>query len=278
MTVNGKRGGGRGDADRSRNTGQESGERLSDASPKGTGQRGESPTAKWRHADDHQQALPSSASQKDREPPSAGIDSALIAAAKAGDAAAMNLLLLRLEERLDRVVRSRRTLLASILADEHDAKQEARTKLWRKLGSFRGDESSLRSWVVRVAARAITDLVRRERRLVPRTSSGPRPRVDFRTPSTEGDPAVVLNPRRDGAGAASWEERQLVRAALLALNERDGRALDLCVCQDVPYSEVAARLGLPTADAARMLCARALNRLRRQLLALRAPRKGGCRG
>ncbi|MGH9245829.1 MAG: RNA polymerase sigma factor [Acidimicrobiales bacterium] len=155
-------------------------------------------------------------------------DDSLIAAAQAGDRAALDELLRRHYDRIYAVCRR----LAANEADALDATQEALIAIVRGLSRFDG-RSAFGTWCYRVATNACLDELRRRSR---------RPRTGL--PDDEaGDERTVpsLDARVDDAVA----DRLAVDAALASLPDEFRAPVvlrDLC---QLDYAEIADVLGIP---------------------------------
>jgi len=165
----------------------------------------------------------------------AAADDALIAAAQAGDAAALDALLRRHYDRIHAICRR----LAGNAADADDATQEAVLAVVRGLPRFDG-RAAFTTWSYRVATNACLDeLRRRGRRPVPVEAVG----------DERGDPggATGAGPAADPRpGVADAVADRLEVDAALATLPIEFRApvvlRDLC---QLDYAEIAETLGIP---------------------------------
>jgi RNA polymerase sigma-70 factor (ECF subfamily) len=121
-----------------------------------------------------------------------------------------------------------------------DALQEAYVKAYRALPAFRGD-SSLGTWLYRIAYNACLDELRRSRTVVPLERVEDRP-----------DPAPAL-PERTATG-------DLLARALSTLSHEDRAAVLLVDAQGFDYDSAGEVLGVPAGTVASRL-----NRARAQL-------------
>jgi RNA polymerase sigma-70 factor (ECF subfamily) len=121
-----------------------------------------------------------------------------------------------------------------------DALQEAYVKAYRALPAFRG-ESSLGTWLYRIAYNACLDELRRSRTVVPLERVEDRP-----------DPAPAL-PERTATG-------DLLTRALSTLSHEDRAAVLLVDAQGFDYESAGEVLGVPAGTVASRL-----NRARAQL-------------
>ena len=104
-----------------------------------------------------------------------------------------------------------------MLANEHDAEeaaQDAFLALWRSIGDFRG-ESSLSTWLYRLASNACIDLMRKNRRAANdvsiETEEGTWEIADERaTPHEELERKEQLRSVREGLDALPPEYRQVL--------------------------------------------------------------------
>jgi RNA polymerase sigma-70 factor (ECF subfamily) len=171
-------------------------------------------------------------------------DSALVAAAREGDAAAFERLVGRYTDPVYRVV-------AGYLGreDAEDASQEVFIRAHQGLRGFAGD-ASFRTWIYRIAVNvALTRVGRRSRTSGARLDS-------IAEPAAGGD--------GPGDAALAEERREAVRRAVLALPEKERAVAVLRGMEGLAFEEIAGALGIkrPTAES-RMN--RAKERLRRLL-------------
>ncbi len=155
----------------------------------------------------------------DRRDPSAS-DEVLAATAAAGDADALEALLIRHADRVHRICRR----IVPDPGDALDATQEALLRVATRIGHFDG-RSAFTTWLYRVATNAALDEARRRRRR-------PRP-VPDRDLDRAG-PNPVDAPTRIDVQAALAEVPEVFRVALVLR--------DLC---DLPYEDIATILDVP---------------------------------
>jgi RNA polymerase sigma-70 factor (ECF subfamily) len=159
-------------------------------------------------------------------------DTALVAAAKAGDRDALDRLL---RKHYDRVFAVCRHLLGNP-ADAADAAQNAMISAVRGLDRFDG-HAAFGTWLYRIATNAALDELRRRAR---------RPLlVDQRA---TGDTDLVVDRAADhGAGDAygTIEDRLLVGPALATIRDDYRAAVVLRDVADLDYAEIAEVLGIP---------------------------------
>ena len=114
-----------------------------------------------------------------------------------------------------------------------DCGQEAMIRIWRSLGSYRGD-CALESWVYRIAANCCMDWLRKKKRdksvsVEPLREQGFDPADE--SPGTEEQ--VVAK-----------DERRRLREAISLLPEDQREALVMTQLEKVPYEEAARSLGV----------------------------------
>lgn len=153
-------------------------------------------------------------------------DSDLVAAARAGDRAALDALLRRHHDRIYAICRR----IAGNDADAADATQEAMISIVRRLDRFDG-RSQFTTWVYRVATNACLDELRRRKR---------------RAEPMQFEPAHEAIPREPGVAVADQVTDRLAidRAlATLPIEFRTAVVLrDLC---QLDYAEIASVLDIP---------------------------------
>ncbi|MBF6600414.1 MAG: sigma-70 family RNA polymerase sigma factor [Dehalococcoidia bacterium] len=150
----------------------------------------------------------------------------LLHRARAGDLDAFNALV-DLHQRL--VYNLCRRMLGSTSLAE-DATQEAFLSAWRHIAGCTGDR--FRPWLLRIAANACTDELRRRHRRPAISLDAPQP-ID-EAPLDVPDPA----PGPDSAVVRS-EQRRVIAAALLRLPEDQRLAVVLRDVQGLSYEEIA---------------------------------------
>jgi len=114
-----------------------------------------------------------------------------------------------------------------------DCGQEAMVRIWRNLGSYRGD-CALESWVYRIAANCCMDWLRKKKR--DRSVSMEPMREQGFDPA---DPAPGPE-----AQAAAKDERQRLREAIRQLPEEQREALVMTQLEKIPYEEAARMAGV----------------------------------
>ena len=155
-------------------------------------------------------------------------DAALVAAAQAGDRAALDALLRRHYDRVHAVCRR----IAGGSRDADDAAQEAMISIVRALDRFDG-RSAFSTWIYRIATNAALDELRRRNR---------RPGLHV-VRDDESAPEVV-----DPAAEQRYEgvvDRQAIDDALDGLAEDFRAAVVLRDVADLDYAEIAEVLQIP---------------------------------
>jgi RNA polymerase sigma-70 factor (ECF subfamily) len=164
----------------------------------------------------------------------ASAETALLAAARAGDRLALESLL---RDNYDRCYALCRRLLSDD-EDALDATQEAMIAIARGIASFDG-RSAFSTWVYRVTTNAAFDELRRRRR---------RPPADrFSQPAHGGDAVDSLPGEPAGADEVgdAVSARLTIDAALSRLSAEHRAAVVLRDMLDLEYTEIADMLGVP---------------------------------
>lgn len=194
-----------------------------------------------------------------REGPDASESMILLERARGGDRAAAEELFHRLIPKVERIVALRMGRRISELWDQDDVVQETLKDAYKGLGSFEmRHEGALCHWLATLVHNNLLDHQRRQRaakrdgkRVAPPTgSSTPLAASVFGHDSTT--PSRI-------AEAAELEER--IEQALLSLDERQRRVIELRKLCDLSFEEIAAELGLTQASSARALYSRAMSAL-----------------
>ena len=155
-----------------------------------------------------------------------------IDAARRGDLAAFNWLVLRYQTRVY-------NLCYRMLSDPDtaaDATQETFISAYRAIGRFKG--GMFRSWVLRIASNACLDMLRSQRRH-PVLSLGTAPPGhddEEVEPLQVADPDYSVDPE---AGALNAEVAQAIQDALATLPEEQRMAVVLVDVQGLSYEEAA---------------------------------------
>ena len=182
-----------------------------------------------------------------RPSPPSDTTAVLLARVRAGDARARNLLISRYLPALKRWAHGRLPTYARDIRDTGDLVQDTVIRALSHLDSFEPRrEGSFLVYLRRSVRNQIVDEIRRARRR-PGRDPLPQDLVD-RTPS----------PLEEVIGREALERYE---AALARLTENQQEAVMMRVEMGFTYPEIALALGRPSANAARMLVARALVRL-----------------
>jgi RNA polymerase sigma-70 factor, ECF subfamily len=186
-------------------------------------------------------------------PASATEEQALLDRARGGDLDAFNALV-DLHQRLVFNVCLR--MLGNRTAAE-DAAQEAFLSAYRHIDACKG--AHFRAWLLRIAANACTDELRRRQR---------RPAISLDAPQPLDAPPLDAPDPAPGpeAEALRSEQRRSIAAALLRLPEDQRLAVVLCDVQGLAYDEIAEATGV-SLGTVKSRIARAREKLRRELSA-----------
>jgi RNA polymerase sigma-70 factor (ECF subfamily) len=111
-----------------------------------------------------------------------------------------------------------------------DSAQDTFISAWRALGGFKG--GSFRSWLMRIAANACTDELRRRAR---------RPAVSLDTPPPGAEEPIDVPDAAEGpeVRALRKEHQAAIQAALLRLPADQRLAVIMCDIQGFAYDEIA---------------------------------------
>jgi RNA polymerase sigma-70 factor (ECF subfamily) len=176
-------------------------------------------------------------------------DAELLAQARRGDDEAFRLLVLRHEP----VVAATVIGMLGRGDDAEDVGQETFVRFHRALAQFR-EESSLRTYLVRIAMNLSLNALERRRRHARRFTS--RDDADAAPP----EPAVAPDESTEDAG----ERRAVVHAAVAALSEPHRAVVTLRLLQGLSVRETASALGVPEGTVLSRL-SRAAGQLRARL-------------
>ena len=110
-----------------------------------------------------------------------------------------------------------------------DAAQETFLQAWLNLNSYR-PQTSLRNWLYRIAVNAATDMLRKEKRLVPEAVE------DLKLTDNLPSPEMVF---------VKQERAVLVQKAVLSLPEACRAVLVLREYEDLSYQEISTALDIP---------------------------------
>jgi RNA polymerase sigma-70 factor (ECF subfamily) len=163
-------------------------------------------------------------------------EGAALAAARTGDTAAFNRLVLRYQDRVYTLC----FRLTGNAEDAADAAQEAFLSAYRHLDAFRG--GAFRSWLFRIAANCAYDLLRQRRRRPAESLDRPGP------DDADGDapPALEVSDPGPGPEAAALrrEAAAVIQAGLLTLPEDQRLAVVMCDLYAFDYAAIAAATGV----------------------------------
>jgi RNA polymerase sigma-70 factor (ECF subfamily) len=110
-----------------------------------------------------------------------------------------------------------------------DAAQETFIQAWQHLASYR-PQTSLRSWLYRIAVNAATDMLRKEKRILPNALE------DLHLQDPQAGPEALF---------VQQERTSLVRKAILSLPDASRAVLVLREYEGMSYHEIAAALDIP---------------------------------
>jgi RNA polymerase sigma-70 factor (ECF subfamily) len=145
-------------------------------------------------------------------------------------------------------------MLGSAAAAE-DATQDAFFSAYRHIATFKGGH--FRPWLLRIAANACTDELRRR-------SRRPAISLDAPAPGSSDPPDVADRAPGPETAALRGEQHDIVQAALLRLPEDQRLAVVLCDMQGFSYEEIAATMRTSTGTVKSRI-ARGREKLRREL-------------
>jgi RNA polymerase sigma factor (sigma-70 family) len=193
---------------------------------------------------------------RDRPGSSAESSSSLIDRARAGDDLALNTLIARYLPRLRRWATGRLPQWARDMADTQDLVQETVVQTFKKIEGFesRGD-GALQAYLRQAVMNRIRDELRK---------AGRRPgnaALDSQAPDEAPSPLEQ---------AIGQEAVERYEQALGRLREDDREAIIGRIEMGLTHEQLAAMLGKPSANAARMALERALVRLAREMHSVRA--------
>jgi RNA polymerase sigma-70 factor (ECF subfamily) len=175
----------------------------------------------------------------------------LLVKAQSGDGEALNGLLARYLPRLKRWASGRLPSGMRTMLDTNDLVQDAVINALRNLDTLEiRNEGTLQAYLRRAVNNRIIDLYRR---------AGRRP-TRQEMPEDAASPAASPLEAAIGAQAVESYER-----ALATLSAADQEAIVLRVELGLDFEEIAAQLGKPSADAARMAVSRAIARLANEM-------------
>jgi RNA polymerase sigma-70 factor (ECF subfamily) len=174
-----------------------------------------------------------------------------VARARDGDLDAFNALV----EQHQRVVFNLCLRMLGSPAAAEDATQDAFLSAYRSIGGFRG--GGFRPWIMRIAANACTDELRRR---------GRRPAVSLDAPAPGSDDPLDVADAGPGpeAEALRHEQRDAVQAALLLLPADQRLAVVMCDIQGFTYEEISGAMR-SSIGTVKSRIARGREKLRREL-------------
>lgn len=175
----------------------------------------------------------------------------LVQRAQAGDAAALDRLLTRYRPRLQRWASGRLPRYARVFADTEDLVQDALIGTFKNLSAFehRG-EWALQAYLRRAVTNRVRDELRKHNSLPPRE--------EIQDNVSSADPS----PLEAALGKQAFERYD---QALAMLSDVEREAVIARIELGCSYEEIATMVEKPSADAARMMVARALNKLARTM-------------
>lgn len=162
--------------------------------------------------------------------------SALIKRAKKGDETAFSELVKATEASVYRYLYA----MVKSHEDALDLSQETYLRLWRTLGSYRGDCSPT-TWILRIAKNTAIDHIRKTAKtrdvisLTYPDKDGVETSVELPDSDTDANPQEALSRK---------QTREAVRKAILSLPEEQRDVIILREFEDLSYEEIAARLSL----------------------------------
>jgi RNA polymerase sigma-70 factor (ECF subfamily) len=181
----------------------------------------------------------------------------LLARARAGDRQALDALMARYLPRLQRWASGRLPRWARDVADTQDLVQDTLLQTFKRIDTFEPrHEGALQAYLRQGVVNRIRDEFRRAGRRTPPLA------LD------EAMPAVNASPLEEAIGSETLEQYE---RALSELRPQDREAIIARIEMDCTNEEIAAALGKPSANAARMTVERALVRLAERM---RKGRKG----
>ena len=144
--------------------------------------------------------------------------------------------------------------------DAADMTQEAFLKAWKSLSGFHMD-AAFSTWLYRLATNCCLDLFRSKKRkptisLVQEDENGEEMLYEPADPSLQPDELLIKK-----------EERQILREALLSLDEQQRAILTLRVVKDLSYEDISTILQIKEGTVKSRL-ARARENLRKKVLQL----------
>lgn len=185
---------------------------------------------------------------------------ALVGRAQSGDGPATDELFERYLPVVRRVVALRMGVRLAELAESEDLVQEALLEAFRSLDGFvPRSQGSFRNWLATVAENRIRDVVRRAH--AEKRGAGRARTFSAADSGSLSSSIFAGNEPTPSEMARGSELEERLERALLALDERDRRVIELRRLTGMTYEEIAAELELGGASSARSLFARALGKL-----------------
>jgi RNA polymerase sigma-70 factor (ECF subfamily) len=184
-------------------------------------------------------------------PPDGETSFALVARARAGDKAALDLLCARYLPRLQRWAHGRLPVWARGALDTHDLVQDTLANVVRRLHSFKPrHEAAFQAYVRQALMNRIRDEVRRARRHPPGESLDP------------ATAALTPSPLEQAIGREALARYE---SALQRLKPEERATIIARLEMGFSHAEIAEALGKPSAAAVHMMVSRALVRLAREM-------------
>jgi RNA polymerase sigma-70 factor (ECF subfamily) len=175
----------------------------------------------------------------------------LLEQARAGDRAALDLLIARYLPRLQRWATGRLPYWSRDLADTQDLVQETLVQTFQRIEKFEArGEGALQAYLRQAILNRIRDELRRAKR---------------RPPKTELDSEAEAHDRSPLEEAIGQEAMERYEQALASLRPEDRELVVARIELGYTYPEMAELLRKPTANAARMAAERAIIRLAKEL-------------
>jgi RNA polymerase sigma-70 factor (ECF subfamily) len=175
----------------------------------------------------------------------------LVERARGGDQSAWEILMRRYRGPLQRFARSRLARQRPRLADTDDVVQDVTINVFRRLHRIElRFPGALLAYLRRSVSNRVADEYRRAVR------QGPTASLDENLPDGQQSPLDATIDR---------DKVRAYRTALLALNADDRLAIVMRLERGEGYDAIAARLGKPTPNAARVAVARAMFKLAKQM-------------
>jgi RNA polymerase sigma-70 factor (ECF subfamily) len=187
----------------------------------------------------------------------------LVHAAQGGDRAAVEVLFERLVPRVRKIVALRMGRRETDLWENEDLVQETLREAFQSLHGFepRG-EGALLHWLARLVQNNLIDHTRRNQ--AQRRDAGRRLRRPERS-TVLSDSVLGADLTTPSQHAEASETERRLEDALLALEERQRRAIELRKLCEFSFEEIAEELELGAASSARSLYSRAMAELAKHL-------------